>query len=167
MGNSDAANFRLKVTGEVREEYDRMVVANVIIKTVDLVDSIVHRHMPAIYQMEDADEASFVVGAIHAATWNVAREFMNKVGFEIDKDKDTNNGQMRFVGGGFESAILQDRYAIRRDGEPVHSPLDRMSDLEIEAKAKEYEAMATANQRHADELRRYRRWRAGGASGAA
>lgn len=159
---SDVIQFRQLVSGEIRDEYERMAHADATINTGVLVSAVVHRHMPAIYTMSDADEAAYVVGALHAAVWPLSRDYMNK----LTKDIDAISGisQMRFVGGGFETEILQDRYATRIDGEPVHMPLEAMNDLQVEAKAKEYESFAKANQRHADELRRYLRWRMAAAS---
>lgn len=58
---------------------------------------------------------------------------------------------------GFEH--LQVAYSLMRCGEIVLVPVDQMTDEEIEARAKEYEAMAVGCRAHARELRNYRRER--------
>lgn len=157
---SDRTVFRNRIREEIREEYERMAGANVVIKTDVLVGAIVHRHMPTIYAMPDSDEAELFVGALNTATWDHAVDYMNQVAAQLDNgEQDKASGQMRFVGGGFESEVLQDRYAIKRGKDRVHVPLEQMSDLEIEAKAQDLELQARGLVRHAGELRRYLRWR--------
>jgi len=157
---SEKSVFRGRIRIEVEEEYQRMVKSSADINTGALVSAIVHRHMPSIYQMTDYDEAELFVGSMHYGAWEIAVEYMNKVTNELDRDAhDRVGGQMRFVGGGFESEVLQDRYAIKRKNERVHVFLKSMTDLEIEAKAQELETQARGLVRHAAELRRYISWR--------
>lgn len=67
------------------------------------------------------------------------------------------DGVEQLVMPGFDH--LQQRYFISRDGETCIVKIDDMTDDEIEAKAKEREAMGRACYAHADELRRYRELR--------
>lgn len=164
MTKAEAMNFRGRMREEIREEYARQVEADVMIKTDVLCNAVVHRHMPAVYRMSDADEAAVFVGALHASIRPLAVEYMNQVHRELDDAAaKAHHGQMRFVGGGFESDVLQDRYAFKRDGECIHGPLEKMSREEIIAKANEYYAMAKGNMAHGDELMRYVAWRDGSA----
>ncbi len=55
---------------------------------------------------------------------------------------------------GFEH--LQVAYTVMRDDQIVLVPVDQMTDEEIEARAKEYEAMALGCRAHARELRSYK-----------
>jgi len=167
MTESDKANFRSRIREEIRDEYERMARASVVVNTGSLVSAVVHRHMPSVYQMTDASEAELFVGAMNFATWDNAVEYMNQVTSELDATAHKDSaGQMRFVGGGFESEILQERYAIKRSDDRVHVPLENMTDLEIEAKAQELEMQARGLVRHAGELRRYLRWRSSDAQSA-
>lgn len=157
---TDTSDFQGKMRDEIREEYERIVHANVVVKIDDLCGAVVHRHMPAVYSMPDADEAAVFVGALNTAIRPISVKFMNQIGRELDDaDGESRAGQMRFVGGGFESAILQDRYAFEREQERIHAPLECMTREEIIAKANEYYAMARGNMTHGDELMRYADWK--------
>jgi hypothetical protein len=59
---------------------------------------------------------------------------------------------------GFER--LQTAYLVTRDKEQVIVPIDQLTDVEIDAKCTELDAMAKGCLQHADELRRYKAARA-------
>jgi len=160
MTNAEVSNFQTKMREEIREEYERIVHADAVVNIDALCNAVVHRHMPAVYSMPDADEAAVFVGALHTSVRPMSVRFMNQVGRELDDAfEEEKVGQTRFVGGGFESAILQDRYAFERANERVHAPLACMTREEIIAKANEYYAMARGNMVHGDELMRYAHWK--------
>lgn len=164
--NDYKSDFYDRIRKEIKPEYERMLLASAVISTDALVDAVVHKHMGVIYQMPNADDAALFAGALHSATWDAARDYMNKIGRQLDDAAaQEKRGQMRFVGGGFECDILQDNYAILRKGVRVHCPLELMTDDEIIAKAEEHYSMAKGHTKHGDRLIAYLDWRAAHKSG--
>lgn len=83
------------------------------------------------------------------------RQQINRMKVKTEEEQESS---AQLVMPGFD--YLQHRYFVPRDGETCIVKIEDMTDEEIEAKAKEREAMGRACFAHADELRRYRELRA-------
>lgn len=102
----------------------------------------------------NGDDADFYKCCSFAKLRDEVRQQINRMKVKTESDE----GSEQLAMPGFD--YLQQRYFIERDKEPCIVRIEEMSDLEIEAKAKEREAMGRSCFAHADELRRYRELRA-------
>jgi len=71
----------------------------------------------------------------------------------VQKYNKADNRDDQIVLPGFEH--LQVAYPVERDGKQVLVPVDRLSDEELETRAREYDVMAKSCRLHAREIRDY------------
>lgn len=103
----------------------------------------------------NGEDADFYKVVSYEKLRDEVRQQINRMKVKTDDEQDS---QQQLLMPGFD--YLQRRYFVPRDGETCIVKIEEMSDEEIEAKAKEREAMGRACFAHADELRRYRELRA-------
>lgn len=97
-------------------------------------------------------------------TWNTYQHVREMVRKQINKrasDAPESRPEHRqFVMDGFERDHLQDYYMVDRDGDEIGVPVMALTDAELDRKAGHYRAMGATCYAHADELQRFKTWRA-------
>lgn len=139
------------VVREINGAIDRKVRAKQNLVAEWIAKEVCANHDAGLSENEDAD----------FWRWASYRHIRDLVRREINKREESvgNGDRPQLVLHGFEREHLQDYYAVEREGQEQHVLVTRLTDGEIDAKVEEKENMGAACYAHAEELRRFKRWR--------
>lgn len=132
----------INVQSEIRKLVTDCVERGEVNSVNYYVDIVMADH-PSI----EGDDADFYLICARARVKEIVSATIGK----FKPKKDASDRQL--VLDGFEH--LQVAYTFERRGQTLLVPLDQCSDIELEARAREYEEMASGCRAHAREIREY------------
>lgn len=130
------------IYSEVRQFVEDKVAAGVIVRVDWLTSEYIGTKSRA-----NGEDMPFYRHCAHAHLNEVIRRVVGKYDARpVQEDR-------QLVLDGFEH--LQRAYTVQRDGVKLLVPIDKLSDIELAARADEYDAMAKGCRAHAREIRKF------------
>lgn len=138
---------------EINSEIDAAIMGGQELQASWIAHTIVSRYDGGLTDAPSAE--------IHRwATRTTVREMVRRAISKRAGDRSDNERPQQIELPGFDRTHLQDYYMVKRGDDEIGVPITQMLDVEIDAKADEHRKMGAANYEHADELERFKRWRA-------
>ncbi len=145
-------SYAEKLQTEIANTVEGVIDAGRPLEASWITHAIIGSHRDAVAAEEDA--AEFWLHTAYSAVREQVRRFISKrLGTEAQR-----GAQRQMTLPGFKH--VQAYYLVHRDDDDVGIPAMELSDAEIDAKAEEYRSMGAACFEHADELERFKHWRA-------
>ena len=147
-------SYRDRLMAEINGALDDFASRGAPLQARWVTHAICQRHESAVADSEDGE---FWRWTGYTATRDaVARAIRARAGDRADRSPSPRQISLP----GFERDHLQDYYIVERDGEAVGIPVVELTDEELDAKAEVHRKMGAACYAHADEIDRFKHWRA-------